>query len=49
MIQINDKLSINENELTELIKVNEKCYIILSSGEKLEISNELFEELKGGE
>lgn len=49
MIQINDELSINENELTKLIKVEDRYFILLSSGERLQISEELFNELKGGE
>ncbi len=47
MVQINEKVQINENEITQLVKVEDKYYVILSSGERLQISQEKFEELEG--
>ena len=47
MIQINENISINENEITQLVKVENTYYAILSSGERIRISQEIFEELEG--
>ena len=46
MIQINEKVSINENEITQLVKGEDNCYAILSSGERIQVSQEIFEELE---
>ena len=46
MYQVGNNVSINENEITQLIRVDGKCFVILSSGEKVLISQEQFDELK---
>ncbi len=46
MYQISDKVSINEAEITQLVKAGGKCFVILSSGEKILISQKQFDELK---
>lgn len=47
MIVINDQISINENHITQLLKVGDKYYIILASGEKVQISETIYNELGG--
>ena len=46
MYEISENISINENEITELLKVDNKYYVFLSSGERIQINETQFNELK---
>ena len=47
MIDISNEISINENQITQLLKVEEKYYIILASGERVQISETQYQDLGG--
>ncbi len=47
MIDISNEISINENQITQLLKVGEKYYVILASGERVQISESKYHELGG--
>lgn len=47
MIDISNEISVNENQITQLLKVGEKYYVILTSGERVQISKTQYENLGG--
>ena len=47
MIKIDDTQSVNEYEITEAYETNGKYWIIMSSGEKLQVSEEVYNQVKG--
>ena len=46
LYKLSDSKMINENEITQLIKVDDKYYVVLSSGEKMSISEQDYNTLK---
>ncbi len=48
MIKINDTQSVNEYEVTQAMQIEDKYWIIMTSGEKLQVSKEIYDKIKGG-